>query len=181
MNDEYFQITCDHCGNEYKVKELDQRKSYSCGHCHHLVSVKPVSHFLAGAGPRPYRDLIQHYIKEKSSSRLQDAVAAEELLLPNRLRGLVDAYIRSLSLRFEEDKDYWKTATCREAFETIIQVAMEILPIDTMVATQKDAFRKENQKLMYSLFKIANLNFAYSASIHPKQRKLMGVRNNLFN
>ena len=162
-------------------KDLDQQRSYCCGHCRHLIPVRPVSYFLAGAGYSPYRELIQRYVKRKSSSRLQDAFEAEESLLPSHLRGLVGAYVHSLSLRFAQDRSYWKTASCRDAFETVIEVAMEMLPLETMIATKEDAFRKENQSLAYKLFKIANLSFAYLASMQPKQRKLMGIHNNLFN
>ena len=173
-------IACDQCGREYRVKDVDPEKSYSCAHCHHLIAVKPVSCLLAETGESPYREVIQHFIDEKSSSRLRDEAVDEESLLPYHLKETVAAYLQSLSLRLAEDRGYWRTATCREALETIVEVAMEVLPIETMIATKEDAFREENQALVFRLFKIANLSFAHSASVLPKQRKLMGIHNHLF-
>lgn len=133
----------------------------------------PVSQFLESAGHLPYRELIAHHIKKQSVRRLQEAVLGEGSLLPAHLQGLVEGYIDGVSYRFAYNKQFWETATCKDAFDSILETAVELLPIEEIIATPEDALHPDNQLLAFQLFQIATVSFAYSASL---QRKFMGIR-----
>ena len=142
--------------------------------------LEPVTNFLKGAGDKPYRKLVEYHIKRAHPERLRQAGKGEIDLLPVHLQPLSMEYIDGLNHRFANDKHFWKTASCQEAFALIIEAAMELLPIDQKITTLEDAFSPENQELAYGLFQIATLNFAYSASFQRKQRKFMGIRKGIF-
>ena len=134
----------------------------------------------AGAGNKPYRKLIEYHIKGQSAAQLQAAVLGETSLLPDHLRAFIEAYIDSINLRFGYDKQFWETATRKDAFLAILEAATELLPLDGRLASVEDALLAENRELAFQLFQIATLSFAYSASLERKQRKFMGIRKNIF-
>ena len=139
-----------------------------------------LSEFMEGAADRPYRELIQHHIKKQSTSKLQQAVVGEASLLPEELQPMVMDYIDETNSQLFYDQDFWTNASCRHAFEEIMEIAINFLPIQNQISTIESAFKPENQELAFQLFQIATISFAYSASTQRKQRKFMGIRKCIF-
>jgi hypothetical protein len=136
--------------------------------------------FLNGAGEKPYRELVQHHIKRTGTRELQKAVLDETGLLPQDLQEFAITYIDATNSRFGCDRLFWTTATCREAFEAIIDVAIATLPMSDRFVSVAEALEEKNHVLAFQLFQISTLSFAYSASIQRKQRQFMGIRKGLF-
>jgi hypothetical protein len=139
-----------------------------------------LSEFLGGAGDRPYRDLIQHHIKRLSTIKLQQAVLGEASQLPRKLQPLIMNYIDETNSQLSYDQKFWMSASCRQAFEELMEIALDLLPIHHRIYSIEDAFEPENQELAFQLFQIPTLSFAYSASTQKKQRKFMGIRKGMF-
>lgn len=136
--------------------------------------------FLNGAGETPYRQLVQYHIKRTGTRGLQKAVLGETELLPQDLREFVNSYIDATNSHFGYNDSFWGEATCRQAFEAIINVAIATLPISDRIASVDEALEEKNHNLTFQLFQIATLSFAYSASTQRNQRKFMGIRKGLF-
>ena len=141
---------------------------------------KILSEFMEGAADNPYRKLIEHQIKKQSASKLQQAVLGEASQLPEELQSMVMDYIDKTNSLLAYGQDFWMNASCRDAFEEIVEIAINFLPIQNQIPTIESAFKPENQELAFQLFQIPTLSFAYSASITKKQRKFMGIRKGIF-
>ena len=59
--------------------------------------------------------------------------------------------------------------TCRQAFEQIMDITIEVLPLDGVITSVEDALRTNNHELAFQLFQILTLSFAYSASTQRYQ------------
>jgi hypothetical protein len=135
-----------------------------------------LSQFLAEAGDRPYRELIQFHIKRQSTAELQNSGVGEVALLPPDLQPQAIGYIDAVNHRFGYDKEFWERATCWIAFEAIVDTAMESLRLGGRITSVEDALQPESHELSFTLFQIATLAFAYSASTQPAQQEFMGIR-----
>ncbi len=140
----------------------------------------PLTNFLEGCGDKPYRQLVEYHLRRQSLTQLRAAPLGEISLLPEHLRGLIEGYMDGIFLRFGYDNDFWEMATCKQAFELIMEAAMEMLPIKDIITSRDDAFRSENQELAFSLFQIATSSFAYNARLQRNARKFMGIRKSIF-
>jgi hypothetical protein len=136
--------------------------------------------FLNGAGDKPYRELIQYHIKRTGTRELQKAVLGETQMLPANLQGFVMGYIDATNSQFGYEKEFWSQATCRQAFDAIMNVAISEFPITDRISSIGDARKPSNHALALQLFQIPTLSFAYSASTQRKQRQSMGIRKGLF-
>ena len=136
--------------------------------------------FLKEAGQKPYRQLVEYHLKKKSVPELQQAAIGETDLLPQQLRPFVMGYIDDLNRQLAYDQEFWSRVTCREAFEAIIEIAVESMPIGDKVASVNEALEPSNHELAFGLFQICTLSFAYSASTQRKQRQFMGIRKGIF-
>jgi len=144
------------------------------------MSESQLSEFLRTAGHRPYRELIEYHIARQSTHKLAEAALGEGTMVPWRLRPFVMGYIDAINAKLAYDKTFWQTATCREAFDAIIGVGIEALPLKGTIDSVEAALRAENHELSFQLFQLATVNFAYSASTQRAQRKFMGIRKGLF-
>jgi len=136
--------------------------------------------FLNGASEKSYRELIQYHIKRTATRDLQKAVLGEMQMLPANLQQFVMEYIGATNSQFGYDQTFWAQATCRQAFDAIINVAINVLPIRDRISSVTDALKTSNHVLALQLFQIPTLSFAYSASTQRKQRKFMGIRKGFF-
>jgi hypothetical protein len=136
--------------------------------------------FLNGAGDKPYRELIQYHIKRTGTRDLQKAVLGETEMLPANLQGFVMEYIDATNSQFGHDREFWAQATCWQAFDAIMDVAINVLPVKDRISSISDALKASNHVLALQLFQIPTLSFAYSASTQRKQRQFMGIRKGLF-
>ena len=136
--------------------------------------------FLSGASQKPYRKLVEYHLRRTAVPNLQKAVLDEIDHLPQQVRPFVMDYIDVTNRQLAYDQEFWSRVTCREAFEAIIEIAVESLPIGDRVASVNEALEPSNHELAFGLFQICTLSFAYSASIQRKQRKFMGIRKGIF-
>lgn len=137
-----------------------------------------LSEFMDSAADQPYRALIQHHIKKQSASELQEAVLGETSLLPDELQSLVINYIDEINSYLTYDREFWKEANCRQAFEYIIKISIDLFK--TKIKSIEEAHEPKNQELSFPLFQIATLSIAYSASTQREQRKFMGIKKGIF-
>ena len=128
----------------------------------------------------PYKELIQHHIKRQSTSKLQQVVLGESSLLPEELQPMVMDYIDQTNSQLGYSHVFWANASCRHAFEEIMEIAINFLPIQNRIPTIESAYKVENQELAFKLFQIPTISFAYSASTQRGQRKFMGIRKGMF-
>jgi len=135
-----------------------------------------LSEFMENAADRPYRELIQYHIKKQSTSKLMEATLGESSLLPEELQPMVMDYIDETNTQLCHDQQFWANASCRQAFEHIMEIAINFLPIQNRISSVEAAFESENQELAFQLFQIPTISFAYSASTQKAQRKFMGIR-----
>lgn len=141
-----------------------------------LKQKKPVIYFLNRAGDLPYRDLVRKHYKSFSAQELQYSVLMEESLLPDSFQDQTMNYIDEVGYRLGYDQDFWKNATCNDAFKKIIRIANSMFPLREFIMSKKDAFTEPNQKILFSLFQIPTLSFAYTARLDKKMRKLFGIK-----
>ncbi|MHB8078174.1 MAG: DUF4339 domain-containing protein [Candidatus Krumholzibacteriia bacterium] len=140
----------------------------------------PLSRFLKEAGSKPYRDLVQHHLQRCSSSHLQKATLGETATLPLDYRGKVVDYIDAVGAMLSYDAEFWGHASCETALVRVLTIARSVFaPVDVPLSLA-DALLPEKHALAFSLFQIATLSIAYSASAQKKQREFMGIRKGLF-
>lgn len=138
------------------------------------------SEFLKHAGSKKYRDLIQHHIKKNSTQQIMLGASGTVEMLPEIAQVHVMEFIDAVNSRIGYDQNFWKHGDVKTAFGFIIQEAIKILDIGDWLKSERDAYKPENHELVFNLFQIATLNFAYSASQDKKQRKFMGIKKGFF-
>jgi len=110
-----------------------------------LGMVKPLaqsqlSAFLTGSGSnKPYRELVQYHIKRQSTKQLQLAVLGETSLLPEVYQPTIMSYIDATNNQLGASGNFWMQTTCRQAFEQIMNIAIEVLPLDGVITSVEDA------------------------------------------
>ncbi len=139
-----------------------------------------MAEFLASAGTRPYRELIEVQVRRLNSRRLMAACGGEVQRLPQEVRPGIELYIDQLNSRFCYSQEFWRNSDCSAAFYAIMDVAIQVFPIKERIPHARYALNDENQELAFSLFQVATISFAYSASSQRAQRKFMGIRKGLF-
>jgi hypothetical protein len=132
--------------------------------------------FLRSTGDKSYRTFVEYHLRRQSTERLKEAGLGETLLLPDEYRQHIEVFIDAINGRLGYDKEFWRVATCRQAFDLIMDTAIQIFPILDDMPSRKALLKSENQEILYGLFQIATANFAYSASYQRGMRKFMGIR-----
>ncbi len=149
--------------------EQDEEKRYT------------ITEFLDAPGSkRPYREFIQHQIKEQSAAKLQNAVLLEVSNLPESFQDKAELYIDRVNKKLVHNKKFWVEANCHFAYKVIIDIAVKCFPVDKRIVSHEDFLKPENAELAFILFEIPTLSFAYLASTQRNQRKFMGIRKGLF-
>lgn len=137
-----------------------------------MMSQTPLADFLASAGHKPYRELIEHHMRRQSTQQLMDGAMGETSMVPTEWQPHVLEYIDAVNSLIGYDSDFWRTATCRGAYEIVMNAAQQTFP-------GLDA-KTQSETVLFGMFQIVTLNFAYSASTQRSQRKFMGIRKGLF-
>ena len=143
------------------------------------MSKSQLIEFLDGAGEKSYRQLIEYHIKRTPTKELQKVVFGESTILPEKLRPMVMDYIDTVNEQLGYNSQFWARATCLEAFEKIINIALTTFHPDINIESVEDALNPKNHEISFQLFQIPTLSFAYSASTQKNQRKFMGIRKGL--
>lgn len=144
------------------------------------MAAQSLTEFLDVAGAKPYRQLVEHHIRRQSTDQISAGLRGEIELLPTSLQAYVETFIDVVNARIGYDRIFWSGASCREAAEAISDIASQVIPTENLLSAFESTLREGRADLSFGIFQIATLNFAYSASFQPKQRKFMGIRKGLF-
>lgn len=132
------------------------------------------------AGARPYRELVEHHLRRQSESQLQIASLGEFSGLPDRMRSNAITFIDVVNERLGANPQFWANATCREAYDRFIELAIEVVSDEEFIGHADDPLWLQDEELAMQLFQIPTVSFAYSASSQRAQRRFMGIRKGIF-
>lgn len=127
--------------------------------------------FMDEAGSRPYRELVEHHLRHQSEAQLQIASLGEISGLSTDMRADVERFIDVVNSVVGLDSQFWETATCRDAYDRFIELAIGVFHQEGFVGNPTDPMWLEDEELAFQLFQIPTLSFAYSASGQRAQRK----------
>jgi hypothetical protein len=134
--------------------------------------------FLNSIRKRPYRDLIQEYLKKQSTEQLLQAYKKTISLLPSQYQGLIEPFVDHMNY-YVKERDYWNK-NCREVFDIIINAAHYYHIGNIRSFSLEEYISSEDQEMLYNLFQIVTLNYAHAASQQPEMRKFLGIKKGLF-
>ena len=106
--------------------------------------------FLNGASEKPYRELIQYHIKHMATRDLQNAVLGETQMLPPNLQEFIMGYVDATNVQFGHDQTFWAEARCLQAFDAIMNVAINAMPIRDRISSTTEARKTSNHNLAFS-------------------------------
>ena len=109
--------------------------------------------------------LIEAHLRKGNSKSYQQAVLELVNELPSKANKLVEGYIDGW-LVFCDKADFWQTDTSR-IFDSIVSDAKTLLEENKI---------KYNDDILFNMFQIIVLSYAYSAYDQPKMRELMGIK-----
>jgi hypothetical protein len=89
-------------------------------------------------------------------------------------------FIDVVNERLGADPQFWATATCREAYDRFIELAIDVFDDEDFIGSAEDPLWLQDEELAMRLFQIPTLSFAYSASSQRAQRRFMGIRKGIF-
>lgn len=128
-----------------------------------------LSELREGFKGRPFSQLVDHHLNRQSQSQRVQAVKGTEGMLPEQARGLVEGFIDRWNLRVY-DQVFWDTDTA-SVFDEITKDAKNVL---SETGIQAD------DEMLFNMFNIIVLSYAYSAYDQPKMRKFMGINGSDF-
>ncbi len=143
-------------------------------------SDSPIVQFLQRGGARLYRDLIEQHVRHSSVKQLQASILHEVSLLPEHMRSLTSGYVDAVNRALAYDRGFWQSSSCVRAATALWVIAALVFRCDEAQSCCCYPLSAKSHKLAFSLLQICTLSIAYSASLEPKQRKLMGIRKGLF-
>ena len=135
----------------------------------------PMSDLLEREGDRPYRDLIEAQVRSQPAARLAVGCLGTIPGLPAGNDERVVTYIDLCDLVFGNDTNFWESATCTDAFEAVLGIALDTLSLGDSFRTPRDALKPENEAVALVIFRLPTMNFAYLASSRRQQRECMGM------
>ena len=135
--------------------------------------------FLSGTSDRPYRELIQHHIRNQSVHQMRDGVLGEMSLLSPELRPRALTFVDVLNSQLLFSQEFWKNSTCSDAVNIILTIANEHFSLSLPVPVEPTSMLGVDQELAFCLFQIATLSFAYTAGGQRKAREFIGIRKSL--
>lgn len=111
-----------------------------------------------------FSQLVQHHLNRQSQDQRSNGIRGTIDLLPERARTLVEGFIDRWNVR-AYDEQFWKTDTAL-VFEEITGDARSVL---SSLGLSTD------DEVVFNMFNIIVLNYAYSAYDQPKMRSFMGL------
>jgi hypothetical protein len=133
--------------------------------------LKPInlSELRAGFAGRPFSQLINHHLNRQSQGQRIQGINGSIAMLPEEARGLVEAFIDRWNLR-AYDRAFWQTNTA-SVFDEITEDAKNVL---SEVGLHAD------DEMLFNIFNVIVLSYAYSAYDQPKMREFMRVKGSIF-
>jgi len=133
--------------------------------------LKPInlSELRAGFTGRPFSELINHHLNRQSQDQRIQGINGTIAMLPEEARGLVEGFIDRWNLR-AYDRAFCQTDTA-SVFDEITEDAKNVL-------SQKGLHTDD--EMLFNMFNIIVLSYAYSAYDQPKMREFMRVNGSIF-
>ena len=130
--------------------------------------------FLEGVQGRPFKELVQHHIKNRDIVQLREGCSGTVLMLPDKFQSRAMEFVDWM-LPAVSDKGFWEL-DCAKAFRTIIAEASIFYGVNL----HSEMDNEEQHELIFNLFQIITLSFAYNASLDKKLRKFAGIKKGWF-
>ncbi len=137
--------------------------------------VSKLAQLLANSGTYPYRELVQHHIRQLTRKQLLDAGQGEIDSLPRHLQPKAISFVDVLNSQILPEQDFWRTATCADGADAVLQLANEHFDTVFSIPVETTELSNSEQELAFSLFQLATLSFAYTAVDQAKAQKFMGI------
>jgi hypothetical protein len=128
-----------------------------------------LSELRAGFEGRPFCQLIDHHLNRQNQDQRIQGINGTIAMLPDEARGLVEGFIDRWNLR-AYDKSFWQTDTA-SMFDEITQDAKNVL---------SETGLRADDDMLFNMFNIVVLSYAYSAYHQPKMREFMGIKLSTF-
>jgi hypothetical protein len=123
-----------------------------------------LSELRAGAKGRPFFQLIEHHLNSQSQDQRIQGINGTIAMLPEEAKGLIEGFIDRWNLR-GYDQAFWQMDTA-SVFDEITEDAKTVL-------SEKGLYTDD--EMLFNIFNIIVLSYAYSAYDQPKMRELMGI------
>ena len=124
-----------------------------------------LSDFRSGIAGRPFRAFVQHHINKQSSQSRRSAVAAIPGMLPAAAQGLPERFVDRWNSRAYE-RSFWEMDCA--------------LVLDEVIADARAEFEslgiEPDDWILFNMFQLVTLNFAYSAEKEPGFRSFAGLK-----
>jgi hypothetical protein len=158
--------------------------------------------FLKRIRGSKYKELVEHHVKRQDTINLLKATTGTISLLPDGLQKLpmwesfVDHMNKYIPLKMQ-GYTLWDM-DCTDAFCFIIKEADNYLDLKKYILSDKiksyftlpeelyssqlsiSQFCKEDEELLFNIFQVITLGYAYNASGSRKIRKFMGIKKGFF-
>lgn len=149
-----------------------------------------------------YKELVEHHVKRQDTVNLLKATTGTISLLPEDLQNLpmwekfIDHMNKFIPLKIQ-DYTLWDM-DCADAFCFILKEANSYMNIKNHILSDKlisyfdlpeeimsiqlsgNRFLEEDEELLFNIFQVVTLGYAYNASGNRQIRKFMGVRKGFF-
>jgi len=141
-----------------------------------LMAAWTLKEFLDDAGDKPYRELIEGQVREKSPEEILAALHHELEYLPPWLMAHIEKFLKLLRTRPGTDQTFWTTATCRTAEAMITEAMGQAVPSEELLDAFAVTIRDARKELTLCMFQIATLNFAHWATCQPDFRRMIEIQ-----
>lgn len=128
-----------------------------------------LSELRAGFEGRPFSRLIDHHLNRQSQDQRIQGINGTVAMLPEDTRGLVEGFIDRWNLR-AYDRAFWQTDTA-SVFDEMTEDAKKVF-FDMGLSADDD--------MLFNMFNIVVLNYAYSVYDQPKMREFIGIKRTTF-
>jgi len=128
-----------------------------------------ISELRAGFKGRPFSQLVDHHLNRQSQDQRIQGINGTIAMLPEQARGLVEGFIDRWNLR-AYDQLFWRTDTA-SVFDEIMADVNNVLV---------EAGLHADDEILFNMFNIIVLSYAYSAYDQPKMREFMGTKASVF-
>jgi len=119
----------------------------------------------SGFRGRPFYRLVEYHLqRQRNADEFKNAIIGTTQMLPPSARPLVEPFIDRWNLSVY-DKEFWQT-DASQVFSRIVDDARVIL---------QTADAPTDDEILFNMFQIVTLTYAYSASRQAKMRKFIGM------
>jgi hypothetical protein len=128
-----------------------------------------LSELRAGFKGRPFSQLIGQHLNRQSQDQRIQGINGTIAMLPQKARELVESFIDRWNLR-AYDRAFWQTDTA-SVFDEITEDTKNVL---------SDIGLAADDNMLFNMFNIVVLSYAYSAYDQPKMREFMEIKFSTF-